>query len=60
MAVVTKGSTPDVYQQSVPVLNFNLSKKIGKNIVAKFSVGNILDVDYKKTYTYENKEYIFQ
>ncbi|MBN2663115.1 MAG: TonB-dependent receptor [Bacteroidales bacterium] len=60
LAVVTKGSTPDVYQQSVPALNFNLSKKIGKNIVAKFSVGNILDADYKKTYTYDNKEYIFQ
>ena len=60
LAVVTKGSTPDVYQQSVPALNFNLSKKIGKNIDAKFSVGNILDADHKKTYTYENKEYIFQ
>ena len=60
LAVVTKGSTPDVYQQPVPMLNYNLSKSISKRIVLKFSINNILDSDYEKTYTYNNQEYFFQ
>ncbi len=60
LSVVTKGSTPDVYQQPCPQLNFNVSKRIIKNISLKFSVNNILNSDYKKTYIYDNQEYIFQ
>lgn len=59
LAVVTKGRTPDVYSMPVPVLNWNISKKIGK-ILIKASFGNILNSDYKKTYSHQNKEYIFQ
>lgn len=60
LAVVTKGSTPDVYQQPIPSLNYNISKRIAQRIVVKASVDNILDAVNKKTYEYNGQEYIFQ
>ncbi|MBN2892883.1 MAG: TonB-dependent receptor [Bacteroidales bacterium] len=60
LSVVTKGSTPDVYQQPVPQFNFNISKRIFSKIVLKASVDNILNSEHKKSYTYNNQEYIFQ
>ncbi len=60
LAVVTKGSTPNIYKRAYPDLKFNFSKKIGKRFNIKVSVKNILNQSYKKTYTYDSKEYIFQ
>ncbi len=60
LAVVTKGSTPDVYQQPLPSLNYNISKKIGTNFAIKASIGNILNATYEKSYTYKDQDYIFQ
>ncbi len=60
LAVVTKGATPNIYKKSYPDLKFNISKSIGKHFKAKFKISNILNANHKKTYTYENKEYIFQ
>lgn len=60
LAVVTKGETPNIYQQPVPSLNFNIAKGFGDRLKFKFAVNNILDSENKKTYTFEGKEYIFQ
>ncbi|MCD4793289.1 MAG: TonB-dependent receptor [Bacteroidales bacterium] len=60
LAVVTKGATPNIYKQAYPDLKFNISKNTGKRFNIKFSVNNILDQDYKKTYSYNDEEYIFQ
>jgi len=60
LAVVTKGSTPDVYQQPLPLLNYTISKKIGAKFSLKASIGNILDATHKKSYTYEDQQYVFQ
>lgn len=60
LAVVTKGQTPDVYEQAVPLLNFNISKSFYQRIILGFSASNLLNSIYKKTYTYNNQEYIFQ
>lgn len=60
LAVVTKGKTPNIYKRSYPNLKFNISKTIGQRFIAKFSVNNILDKKYKKTYLLDNEEYIFQ
>ncbi|OQX97747.1 MAG: hypothetical protein B6I20_12025 [Bacteroidetes bacterium 4572_117] len=60
LAVVTKGETPNIYSQPVPNMNFNISKGLGKRFIAKFAIKNILNNDYKKTYTYDNQKYIFQ
>ena len=41
-------------------MNFNISKGLGERFSVKFAVKNILDSEHKKTYTYDNQEYIFQ
>ncbi len=60
LAVVTKGNTPNIYKQSYPNMKFNVSKTIGDRFSLKISVDNIFDHDYKKTYNFENKDYVFQ
>ncbi|MBN2757098.1 MAG: TonB-dependent receptor [Bacteroidales bacterium] len=60
LSVVTKGETPDVYQQPVAALNYNIAKEFGKHFIIKLSVDNILNSENKKTYTYDDKEYVFQ
>lgn len=59
LAIVTKGKTPDVYSFPIPMLNWNISKKLGRWVV-KFSFSNILDPLHIKGYNYDNKLYIFQ
>lgn len=60
LAVVTKGETPDIYQRPSPMLNFNFSKRIGKNFFVGFSASNLLNTTFKKSYIYNNTEYIYQ
>jgi len=60
LAVVTKRETPDVYQQPVPSLNYNISKNIGNNFSVKFAISNILNSAKTKSYEFNNTEYIFQ
>lgn len=60
LAVVTKGDTPDVYQQPVHALNFNVSKKLGTRFSVKASVSNILDSKRLKTYEFSGQAYNFQ
>lgn len=59
LALVMRGGTPDVYEQPRGLLNFNISKKIGKNISLKFGVDNILDSEHKFTYEFKGEEYIY-
>lgn len=59
VAVVIVGATPNVYQQPVNQLDFNLSKKLGKHFSLKFNAQNILNPIIKKTYDYKDQEYIF-
>jgi len=59
IAVVIVGATPNVNQQPVHQLDFNISKKLGKHFSLKFNAQNILNPIVKKTYNYKNTEYIF-
>ncbi|MBL4593627.1 MAG: TonB-dependent receptor [Flavobacteriales bacterium] len=59
IAVVIVGATPNVYQQPVHQLDFNISKKLGKHFSLKFKAQNILNPLIKKTYNYKDEEYIF-
>ncbi len=59
IAVVIVGATPNVYQQPIHQLGFNVTKKIGKKFSFKFIAQNILNPIVKKTYNYKDKEYIF-
>jgi TonB-dependent receptor len=60
LVVVTKGGTPNVYEHPSSNLNFNIAKKIGEKFTMKFAVDNILNSELRRTYTYQNKEYVFQ
>ncbi len=60
LAVVIVGGTPDIYTQASNGLNFNISKIISEKWSLKLSANNLLDQEYKQTYTYLNKEYIYQ
>ncbi len=59
ISVVIVGATPNVYQQPVHQLDFNISKKLGKHFSLKFKAQNILNPLVKKTYSYKSEEYIF-
>ena len=58
ISVVTIGATPNVYQQSRPLLGFNISKTI-QNFNVKFSATNLLDSKYINTYSFKNQDYVF-
>ena len=46
LLVITKGSTPYIYEQPRPSLNFNISKQIGDRWAVDLSADNLLDADY--------------
>ena len=43
LLLITKGSTPYIYEQPSPSLNFNISKGLGKHFSIKLSASNLLD-----------------
>ncbi len=55
LLLITKGSTPYVYEQLFPSLNFTLSKGFGEehNFNVEFSVTNLLDAEYKAVHHFE-------
>ena len=59
IAVVVVGATPNVFQQPVHQLDFNIGKKIGDKFSLKFKAQNILNPIVKQTYNYKDQEYIF-
>jgi outer membrane receptor protein involved in Fe transport len=46
LLVITKGSTPYIYEQPKPSLNFNVSKQLGDRWAVDLSADNLLDADY--------------
>jgi len=60
IALVTKGGTPNVFQQAIPMLDFNLSKSIAQNWSIGFSAQNLLNAIDERTYSYAGRDYVFQ
>ena len=58
LIINVKGGTPDIYQQPFGSLNLVATKKISKKWIASFKATNLLNPDYKQTYTYKGEEYI--
>lgn len=56
----TNIDTPDIYESSEGMLNFNISKSFLKNFTLGFKVKNILDSEFKKSVTYNNNDFIYQ
>ncbi len=59
IVLITKGGLPNVYEQPLALLDFNISKSFGDRWAVKFSVKNILNSAFKQTYTFEDVEYYF-
>lgn len=57
--LVVKGGTPDVYEESMPLLNLKIGKAINEKWSASFSASNLLNSDYKKSYTYKGVDYLY-
>ena len=56
--LITKGTTPYVYEQPYPSLNFNISKGMGKEqrFNVEFSISNLLAPDYNAVHHFEKPE----
>ncbi len=58
LIIVVKGGTPDIFQQPYNSINFVATKTISKHFLLSIKATNLLNPNYKQTYTYKNKEYI--
>jgi len=58
LIINTKGGTPDIYEQPFGSFNIIASQKIYKKWIATFKATNLLNPNYKETYTYKDTEYI--
>ena len=58
LAEVTGDATPDVYEKSRGMLNFNLSQKVFDGLKFKFAAKNLLDSSIKFVHEYKGVEYV--
>lgn len=56
----TNIDTPDIYESSEGMLNFNASKTFMKNFSFGIKVNNMLDSKFKKAVTYNGQDFIYQ
>lgn len=57
--LITKGTTPYVYEQPQPNLKFNLDKGIGEKVTISFSASNLLDSKYDAVYHFDDQDHSF-
>ena len=57
ITVVTRGASPDYYQQPLPLMNFNVSQTFGNGFAVKASANNLLNGKYRETAEYKGEEY---
>lgn len=58
LLLITKGTTPYVYEQPFPSLNFNISKAFGEDqrFNVELAISNILNAEYKAVHHFEKPE----
>jgi len=54
LSLITKGSTPYIYELPRPSLNFSIEKKIGTNFTVDISVDNILNSKYREAHHFDS------
>ena len=60
LANVSLGGTPDVFERPSPQLDFTLSQRLPMKWRVKLSVKNILGSEYKESYRFAGKDFIYQ
>lgn len=58
ISLVTKGATPEYFQQPIPFLNFNISQDLGEDWTVKLSANNLLNAKYSETVSFKDTEEI--
>ncbi len=59
ISLVTKGGTPDVFQQPVPVLDLNIRKNLNKHFTLSLKAKNLLNALNQQAYTYKGIKYSY-
>lgn len=59
ISLVTKGGTPDVYEQAFPLLDLNIQQNLGKHFVLTLKARNLLNSVSKEVYTYKDIDYSY-
>jgi TonB-dependent receptor len=57
---VSQGAAPDVFERSSALLNWNISKSIGKYLSLSASATNLLDPDIIYSQRFKGEEYLYQ
>ncbi|MCP4437502.1 MAG: TonB-dependent receptor [Aureispira sp.] len=57
IAYITSGGTPNIYEQSRPQLDFNVSQRIVKGLTATFSAKNLLNTSYNESIEFNGRTY---
>ncbi len=60
LAEVNRGDAPNVFETARGQLDFTFSQRIWNTVTLKASVKNLLDSEYKRTYTLKDREYVQQ
>jgi len=60
LSVVSTGSTPDVFEQPRPQLDFSFSQEFLSHWSVGLDVENLLNSSRKETYSFQEKEYTYQ
>jgi TonB-dependent receptor len=58
--LVTKGGTPDIYEQPVGMLDFTASKTFKKKFIVGIQAKNLLDAEIKRYYEFKDQKYDWQ
>ncbi|MGB0248559.1 MAG: carboxypeptidase-like regulatory domain-containing protein [Flavobacteriales bacterium] len=60
LVLITPGGTPDVYDQPRGALDVSVTKTLGDRFTLKLQGRNLLDPEYRQSYTFKGDEYTFQ
>ncbi len=59
ISLVTKGGTPDVYEQPLPLLDINIRQNMGSHFVLTLKAKNLLNSMRKEVYHYNSEDYSY-
>ena len=60
LVLITPGGTPDVYDQPRGALDVSVTKTLGDRFTLKLQGRNLLDPEYRQSYTFKGDDYTFQ
>lgn len=59
ISLVTKGGTPDVYQQPMPLLELIIKQELGQHFILTAKAKNLLNTNSKQVYHFKDIDYAY-